>query len=92
MYKKELNEISAFILKAKNIDEIKDFLYRFFTDSEIENFSKRWRILKLLLKHKTIKEIAEITETSTTTISKINQKFKYKSNYLNNLLKRFFKL
>lgn len=64
-------------LKLKTKQEVANFLRDLLTEQEIEEFSCRLKIAKLLLNKKlSYREIAEKTKTSTTTVSRV-------SNWLN---------
>ena len=55
---KEFKQISSFIFHLQNEDEIECLLQELLTNSEINVLSKRWRILDLLNKKKTQRDIA----------------------------------
>jgi len=54
-----INEISKIISTLKSQNEIADFMLEIFTESELETLSKRWRILTMLSRGKTQREIAK---------------------------------
>ncbi len=68
--KKEDFLVSAF-LKLKSKQEIADFLRDLLTLVEIEEFSNRLEIARLLLKGLSYKEIAKKTNVSTTTVTRV---------------------
>ncbi len=55
----EINEISEILSKIKNTEDIVLFLNELFTGSELEDLSKRWRILKMLNAGETQRDIAK---------------------------------
>ncbi len=81
-YPNKLNEelISA-ISELKNKKEIADFLRDLLTSAEIEEFSKRFQIAKLLwTTSKSYAEIAQQVDTSTTTVTRVSH-WLYKEPY-----------
>ena len=54
-----LKELSKLINSLKSENEISKFLNEILTESEISTLSKRWRILKMLSKGTTQREIAK---------------------------------
>ena len=54
-----IKEMSVKIKQMKSKDEIYNFLLEILTTSEVETLSKRWRILKMLKKGKTQREISK---------------------------------
>ena len=58
MNRNNLNEIIEIINVLDSKDEISDFLDEIFTKNELETLSKRWRIMKMLSKGITQREIA----------------------------------
>ena len=55
----DINEISEILSKIKNKEEVILFLNELFTGSELEDLSKRWRILKMLNAGETQRDIAK---------------------------------
>ena len=55
----DMNEIFEIINKLKSPKEISQFFSEIFTDNELKTLSKRWRILKLLAKGETQRQIAQ---------------------------------
>ena len=55
----EINEISEILSKIKNTEDIVLFLNELFTGSELEDLSKRWRILKMLNAGETQRDIVK---------------------------------
>ncbi len=59
------------ILKLKDIKEAEEFFRDLLTLPEIEEFSTRWEIVRLLAKDLSYLEIAKKTKTSTTTVTRV---------------------
>ena len=59
------------ILKLKNTKEASQFFRDLLTIKEIDDFSQRWKIARLLNKGLPYSEIAKKTKTSTTTVSRV---------------------
>jgi len=60
-------------LKLKTEQEVANFLRDLLTPPEIEEFSNRLEIAKLLLTRKSYLKIAKETGTSTTTVTRVAQ-------------------
>lgn len=69
----ELEEFSKIFLLLKSEKEVLAFLRDVCTITELQEMAKRWKVAKLLEEGKPIREIAEETGMSTTTVSRINQ-------------------
>ena len=54
-----IKEISKIISNIDSEKQVCNFLLEILTESEVETLSKRWRIVKLLMKGKTQREIAK---------------------------------
>ncbi len=61
---KEISIISNILVNAKNSKEIENFIIEILTESELETLSKRWRILEMLSKGSTQREIAKELQVS----------------------------
>ena len=59
-----LKEISKTLIDLKSKNDIYNFLQELFTEAELNDLSKRWRILKLLNEGVTQREIAKILNVS----------------------------
>jgi len=68
--KKEVRLVSSF-LKLKNKKEAINYLRDLMTIGEIEEFANRLEIARLLKKGGSYKKIAEKTETSTATVTRV---------------------
>ena len=91
MKSKEENELFKAILALENLEECKEFLYDLCTPSEIEEFSSRWLIARLLLEKKPYRQIANETGFSTTTITRVARFVKYGNNGYKTILDRLIK-
>ena len=61
---REIKQISSFIYKLQNEVEIECLLKELLTNSEINVLSKRWRILELINKGRTQRDIAKELKVS----------------------------
>ncbi len=75
------NPFTDELFEAILLLENKEECYRFFEDlctvKEIQSFSQRLQVAKLLRQNKTYNEIEEVTGASTATISRINRYLQY---------------
>ena len=69
-------------------EECKSFFYDLCTPSEIEEFSTRWLIVKLLTKKKLYRQIAHETSVITTTISRAVRFMKHGNDGYNSILNK----
>ncbi len=53
-----MKDLYKLIFELKSAKDIEKFFNEIFTDNEIETLSKRWRILKLLARNYTQREIS----------------------------------
>ena len=90
MITKTENELFKAILSIDSIKECKNFFYDLCTPSEIEEFSTRWLIVKLLSKNKPYRQIALETGVSTTTVGRVARYMKYGHNGYNTILKKLY--
>ena len=67
----EHRRLFAAILRLKNISEVAKFFRDLLTIGEINDFSQRWKIARLLNKGLPYCQIAQKTKTSTTTVSRV---------------------
>ena len=61
---KELIVLTEFLAKLKNQNEIIKFIAEILTDAEVETLSKRWRIINMLNKGMTQRDIAQKLQVS----------------------------
>ena len=90
MIVKTENELFKAIITIDSIDECKNFFYDLCTPSEIEEFSTRWLIVKLLSKKKPYRQIALETGVSTTTVGRVARYMKYGHDGYNTILKKLY--
>ena len=69
-------------------EECKSFFYDLCTPSEIEEFSTRWLIVKLLTKKKLYRQIAHETSVITTKISRVAKFMKHGNDGYNSILNK----
>ena len=77
MISKNENELFEAIVSIDNIEECKNFFYDLCTPSEINEFSTRWLIVRLLSKKIPYRQIAAETGVSTTTVGRVARYMKY---------------
>ncbi len=68
---KKVQELFKAILLLKNEEETKRFLRDLLTPVEIEEFSKRFQMAKLLYLGNSYLQVAKIVKTSTTTVTRV---------------------
>ena len=68
-----ISEISQTIRQLKTDDEVQSFLQEVLTQAELDDLSKRWRILKMLDEGYTQREIAKILNVSLCKITRGSQ-------------------
>ena len=91
MDSKEEKKLFEAILTLETIEDSKNFFYDLCTPLEIEEFSTRWLIVRLLDKKKPYRQIAAETGVSTTTIGRVARFMKYGNNGYNTILQRLTK-
>jgi TrpR-related protein YerC/YecD len=69
----EIQDLAKGFLCLKEEKEMLKFLRDLCTISELEEMALRFRVAKMLDEKKSIREIAEETELSTTTVSRVSQ-------------------
>ena len=85
---KDEEKLCEAIVCIKTVEECKKFLHDLCTPSEIEEFSSRWLIARLLSTKKSYREIASETGVSTTTIGRVARFIKYGNNGYKMILER----
>ena len=70
-YDQDTKKLFAAILKVQTQDEMKRFFRDLMTEEEIKEFSRRWKVARLLSQGKTYKIIEKQTGMSSTTIARI---------------------
>ncbi len=76
------------ILCIESVDECRRFFEDLCTPSEIEEFSSRWLIARLLNEKKPYRQIASETGVSTTTVGRVARYVRHGSNGYNVILGR----
>lgn len=66
------NKLFEAILKLKNVKEAAKFFRDLLTIGELNDFSQRWKIARLLNKGLPYSEVAQKTKTSTTTVTRVS--------------------
>tara|TARA_B100000579_G_scaffold404156_1_gene388740 strand:+ start:42 stop:326 length:285 start_codon:yes stop_codon:yes gene_type:complete len=84
------NELFKAIITIDSMKECKNFFYDLCTPSEIEEFSTRWLIVKLLSKKKPYRQIALETGVSTTTVGRVARYMKYGHDGYNTVLNKLY--
>ena len=88
---KELDNLFEAILSLQTVDEC----YRFFEDigtiSEVQAFSQRFEVAKMLKEGRKYTEIAQATGASTATISRVSKSLNYGADGYNIVLERLKK-
>ena len=90
MIAKTEKELFKAIITIDSMDECKNFFYDLCTPSEIEEFSTRWLIVKLLSKKKPYRQIALETGVSTTTVGRVARYMKYGHDGYNTILNKLY--
>jgi len=70
---KKTNKLFEAILNLKSVNEAERFFRDLMTIQEIQTFSERFDVARLLKKGLSYRKIAKRTGVSTTTISRVNQ-------------------
>lgn len=68
-----MNDLYKAILSLKTEDECKRFLRDLLTESEIKEFSNRWKVAQMLSKNVPYEQIAKETGMSSTTIARVKK-------------------
>jgi TrpR-related protein YerC/YecD len=89
-FKKE-NRLYEAILSLETKKECKEFFYDLCTPSEIDEFSSRWLVARLLLEKKPYRQISLEAKVSTATIVRVARFVKYGNNGYKTILKRLNK-
>ncbi len=67
----ETNQLYQAILKLKNLNEVKAFFRDLLTPQEIDTFSQRFKIAKLLYQGHSYARTAKLAGVSTTTVTRV---------------------
>lgn len=88
----DIKDLFKAISELKDESEITDFFRDLLTPTEIEEFANRWKMAKLLYEGKPYLEVALLTNSSTTTVSRVAQwLFQGRGGYLAVLYRRNYK-
>ena len=89
---KQIQELYAAFAKIKNEEEAAAFCRDLMTIGEIREFAKRWQIAKLLnTKKMSYEQIAKEVQTSTTTVTRVNEWLENGMNGYKTILQRIWK-
>ena len=80
MINREEKKLFEAILTIENVEECRQFFHDLCTPSELQEFSSRWLVARLLNTDKSYREIANETGVSTTTIGRVARFIKYGNN------------
>ena len=68
---KDMSELYKIILKLKTPAETKNFFQDLCTISELNSMAERWKVVKMLEKNISYREISKETGSSTATVTRI---------------------
>ena len=85
---REEKKLFEAILTIENVEECRQFFHDLCTPSELQEFSSRWLVARLLNTDKSYREIANETGVSTTTIGRVARFIKYGNNGYKTILER----
>ncbi len=88
MQKDEERKLFEAILKLETTEECKQFFYDLCTPAEIEEFTARWHVARMLTEKKPYRQIADEIGVSTTTVGRVARFIKYGHNGYTTILKR----
>lgn len=71
--KKDTKELLKAFLAVKTEKEFEQFLGDLLTQAEIDEFSNRWKVARMLDAKVSYEEIARVTKMSSTTIARISK-------------------
>lgn len=86
--KPEHQDLYKTILKLESLDEAVDFFRDLLTIKEINEFSRRWQVAKLLHQGIPYAKIAKKVGVSTTTVSRVAQWLNHGRGGYKNILKK----
>mgnify|MGYP000888434269 CR=1 FL=1 len=70
---KDTEALFAAILKLKHVNEMQKFFRDLLTEKEIEEFSQRWKVARMLAEGTVYTAISKETGMSSTTIARIHK-------------------
>lgn len=71
MKNNEENALFKAVLQLQTVEECRRFFHDLCTPAEMEEFTDRWRVARLLSKEMPYRKISEKTGVSTTTVSRV---------------------
>ncbi|MDE1970535.1 MAG: TrpR-like protein YerC/YecD [Patescibacteria group bacterium] len=71
-FTKDVRALFAAVLMLKDINEARIFFRDLLTEKEIEEFGRRWKVVRMLAVGDSYKSIEEETKMSSTTIARIH--------------------
>ncbi len=75
--KKRLKALIETLSTLKNTQDLSDFLQDLCTPAELESLADRWEVAKLIENGENYRDIAQKTNVSTTTITRVGRSLKY---------------
>ena len=84
-------ELFKAILSLETMDECEAFFRDIATDSELDGFSDRLHIAKLLIEGQTYEQITTLTQISSATIARVNRAITYGDNGYRTAIERISK-
>ena len=88
-FNQDTEELMQALLKLKNIDEARMFLTDLLTETELLEFSKRWKTARMLAAGVPYSQIVTSTGLSTTTVARISRWLSGGAGGYRLMLKRF---
>lgn len=85
---KDVNDLFSAILALENLGEAQKFFRDLLTEKELEEFSLRWKVVKMLKAGTSYVEIEKQTKMSSTTIARIQHWLKQGSGGYKLMLKK----
>ena len=79
------------LVSIETVDECQRFFSDLCTPAEIEEFTSRWLVARLLKEEKPYRQIATEAGVSTTTVGRVSRFIKYGNNGYNLILERLAK-
>jgi TrpR-related protein YerC/YecD len=87
---KDMTELFQAILSLKTTTEAEQFFRDLFSMKELDEFSKRWQMVKQLIDKKSYATISKNLKTSTATVTRVAQWLKHGTGGLAHVAKRQF--
>lgn len=84
----QTDELFSAFLQLSNLDEVADFCRDLMTESEIEEFARRWQVAQALAAGHPQRKVSEITGVSIATVTRVNQWLKRGMNGYQRVLDR----